>query len=362
MRVFLVTRELLDYSVEYANAISHFCKVSLCVPPSTFGSRKDYVNKSVDLCLHEWPRHRSLKNISLIYKLVGTIKEHNPDIIHFLSPDAVWLNAIFPFIKSIPVITTVHDINYHPGDMSSKKIPEFLRNSFIRKSKLIFVHGGKLKKQAREYFKFEDSRVQVIHHVARFRYQEMVSENHITKKEDGTFKILFFGRIFEYKGLRYLIQSESLVRKSVPNAKFVIAGEGEEFSKYSDLISDLVHFDIRNRRIPDLEVAQLFTDADIVTLPYVEASQSGVIPISMTFGKPVIVTDVGSLAETVGEGNMGLIIPPRDSERLAEAIIRLAQDLALRQKMGKNALEMAHSIRSPKAIGKKAFDIYQSVG
>ncbi len=64
----------------------------------------------------------------------------------------------------------------------------------------------------------------------------------------------------------------------------------------------------------------------MVALPYTEASQSGVVSTAYGFGKPVVVTDVGSIPEIVDDGVTGLIVPPRDPAALAEAIIRLLKD------------------------------------
>ena len=64
-------------------------------------------------------------------------------------------------------------------------------------------------------------------------------------------------------------------------------------------MGDRRFLEIRNRVIPDVETAQVFTDADIVVLPYVEASQSGVLAMAQAFAKPVIVTDVGELGSCV---------------------------------------------------------------
>ena len=95
-------------------------------------------------------------------------------------------------------------------------------------------------------------------------------------------------------------------------------------------MADPQFFEVRNRHIPDREAAQLFIDADIVVLPYVEASQSGVLAIANAFAKPVIVTDVGELGRAVEDGVSGLVVPPADERPLADAILKLATDGALR--------------------------------
>jgi glycosyltransferase involved in cell wall biosynthesis len=75
-----------------------------------------------------------------------------------------------------------------------------------------------------------------------------------------------------------------------------------------------------------------------VVLPYVEASQSGVVPTAYGFKKPIIATNVGSIDEIVDDGKTGLIVPCQDPRALAEAIIKLLNDDELRKKWGKKGL------------------------
>src|SRR5438552_16759897 len=92
--------------------------------------------------------------------------------------------------------------------------------------------------------------------------------------------VLFFGRIWEYKGLEYLIRAEPLITAEVPEARIVIAGEGEDFGRYRLLMDHPEHFVVYNEYIPDQQRSELFRQASLVVLPYIEASQSGVIPLA----------------------------------------------------------------------------------
>jgi glycosyltransferase involved in cell wall biosynthesis len=76
------------------------------------------------------------------------------------------------------------------------------------------------------------------------------------------------------------------------------------------------------RYLPDDEVEAAFKAADVVVLPYRSATQSGVTAVAYALGVPVITTRVGGLAETVAEGETGLIVPPVDPQALASAIVR----------------------------------------
>ena len=81
-------------------------------------------------------------------------------------------------------------------------------------------------------------------------------------------------------------------------------------------------------------MGELFQRASIVVLPYIEGSQTGIIPIAYSFKKPVIATNVGSISEVVEDGVTGFIVPPRDSHALADAIIKILKDDDLRKRDG----------------------------
>ena len=140
------------------------------------------------------------------------------------------------------------------------------------------------------------------------------------------FRILFFGRIHEYKGLRYLIEAAPEIFRSVDHAKLIIAGRGDDFSSYRAMISDPSRFEIHNRFIEEAETVRMFAEADVLVLPYSEASQSGVLLVALCFGSPVVATDVGEMAEVVRSAQMGIVVPPRDVPALASAVVAMATD------------------------------------
>src|SRR5699024_5463865 len=98
------------------------------------------------------------------------------------------------------------------------------------------------------------------------------------------------------------------------NLRITIAGRGDDPWAFRSLMGKPDRYDIRHGFIEDPEVAQLFLDADVVVLPYTEASQSGVLNLAAAFGKPVIVTDVGELRASVEPNGLGMVVPPGDSE------------------------------------------------
>jgi len=130
----------------------------------------------------------------------------------------------------------------------------------------------------------------------------------------GTNYMLFFGFIRDYKGLDLLLEAFADERLQKLKLKLIIAGEFySDKKKYDDLIDN---YNLKDRLvlktdfIPDSEVFKYFCAADIVVQPYKHATQSGVTQIAYQFNKPMIVTNVGGLAEIVPDGKAGYVVEP----------------------------------------------------
>lgn len=141
--------------------------------------------------------------------------------------------------------------------------------------------------------------------------------------------ILYFGLIREYKGLDILLNCIPKIKQELNDFIIIVAGECyEKTEKYYAIIENLKiqdSVDLRLKFIPDNEVAQYFSAADVVALPYRTATQSGITQIAYNFNRPVIVSDVGGLAEIVPNGKTGYVVKP-DSSEFAKAIINFFKE------------------------------------
>lgn len=142
--------------------------------------------------------------------------------------------------------------------------------------------------------------------------------------------ILFFGFVREYKGLHVLLKALPEVLERLSDLHLVVAGEPyDDPERYRRLIrghglDDHVHW--HDAYVPSGEVPNYFCAADLVVQPYVSATQSGVAQIATHFERPMVVTDVGGLAETIPHEEAGFVVPPEDPPALAEAIRRFFRE------------------------------------
>jgi len=163
-------------------------------------------------------------------------------------------------------------------------------------------------------------------HPIYHQFGEAISKEAARKKlgiSEGARVLLFFGFIRPYKGLDLLLDAISFIPEL--NITLVIAGEfyGDKV-QYMQQINRLgldSNVVINDEYIPDAEVANYFCAADLITQTYRTATQSGVTQIAYQLERPMLVTDVGGLAEIVADGLVGFVVKP-EPQAIAFAINR----------------------------------------
>lgn len=160
---------------------------------------------------------------------------------------------------------------------------------------------------------------------------------------------LFFGTWTTYKGIDVLIDAFALVKAEMPTARLIIAGAVSADVDATDLLARAAAngVDARPGYCAMDEVPGLIESARVVVTPYIRASASGVAHLAYTFGRPVIGTTVGDLPAAIEDGVTGLLVPPNDAPKLADAMLRLLQDPELAASLGeagKTAVQRSWSV------------------
>ncbi|MCJ7483456.1 MAG: glycosyltransferase family 4 protein [Thermodesulfovibrionales bacterium] len=260
------------------------------------------------------------KNILLSFQLAGLLKKSNYDCIHFSGNDLAqfWLSL---FSRKIPKIHTIHDLISHSGEKN--KWAERYNRHLLNSHAQIILHAKASAPRARD-----EKRIHIIYYgpleVYRMWRHKGISENPHT--------ILFFGRLSPYKGVEYLLEAIPLIKMKVPGLRVIIAGSGEMKFAGIDIVNDESVLLIQ-KRLDNNDLAGLIQKASLVVCPYTDATQSGVIMTAYAFNKPVVATAVGGIPEVVRDGETGMLVPPRDPQALAEAIIELLNDESKRSRM-----------------------------
>lgn len=218
------------------------------------------------------------------------------------------INKLFP--NTLKVVT-VHDPEPHSCSIFS--IRDVLYNSVckktINKADRVVILSETFRKVIKEKYHFKDTDIVTIPH-GRFSYYKNIAKR-ADDNYDDKIHFLFFGRIEEYKGLNLLYDSYALIEKKYSNkCDLRIVGSGN-FSEYANKYNQLKNVEIINRWINDEEVMPFFRKKNtVLVIPYIKASQSGVIPIAMEAKCPIIATNVGGLCEQIQNKRNGLLCEP----------------------------------------------------
>ena len=350
----MLSYEFGESCVPLANALSEHADVCLILPTIERDLFDGPVAPSVEYMPFEKPRFRQAwRQVRALTRILRRIRDFAPDVVH-IQQGQLWLNYALRFLRRYPLVVTVHDAVLHPGDRESARTPQRAMTRAFGAADEVIVHGRSVGDDLVETVGVPRDRIHVVPH----RVDPFASSGAPPEPEPAT--ALFFGRIWPYKGLDVLIAAEPLVAQDVPSLKIVIGGEGEPFDRYRSLMKHPERFEVHYGLLDNDERNHLFQRAAIVVLPYVEASQSGVVPVAYAFGRPVVASAVGGLPEAVEEGVTGLLVPPSDPVALAAAMTRLLCDDELRATLGANARRrFASGEMSEEAIAQRTLTVYQ---
>ena len=164
-----------------------------------------------------------------------------------------------------------------------------------------------------------------------------------------------------HKGQRHLVESAALVLPQAPDARFVIAGEGELRPAIERQIKEHhleKHVLLAGFR-PD--VLSLHKAFDIFVMSSITEGLGTSLLDAMAAGKPVVATAVGGIPEVVVDGETGFLVAPRDHEAMARAIVRLLNDEPLRRRMGEAGRARAVARFSAERMVQETLRVYQRV-
>ncbi|MCB0194330.1 MAG: glycosyltransferase family 4 protein [Anaerolineae bacterium] len=353
MKVLCIAFDSNELSIRLASALAKEVEVCLMLPEEGAKFHLHWLSPDVNFQPFPKPRLRQpAKQISLMFKLIKRIKQFDPDVIHF-QKGHLWFNLALTFLRRYPLVMAIHDPRHHMGDKGAYNQPQPIMDYAYRRANRVIAHNEPMKQIIVEELGIPEQIIDIVPLIERG------NANAQTEVQEQTNEILFFGRIWAYKGLEYLIRAEPLITAQIPDAKIVIAGKGDDFSSYRRMMVNPENFIVHNEFVSYEKRAKLFRRASIVVLPYVEATQSGVIPVAYTFAKPVIATEVGGLPSQVEHGRTGFLVPPCDEKALADSIIQLLQDNDLRRQLGANGKHKLETEWSAEAVAKKTIPVYR---
>jgi glycosyltransferase involved in cell wall biosynthesis len=169
------------------------------------------------------------------------------------------------------------------------------------------------------------------------------------------------GRMVWQKGFEYLIRAAPMVLQSFPQTRFLMVGDGHLKNDLIDLASSL---QIRDSFIFTgflHDVYQILSELDVFVLPSLREGYPLIILEAMATSKPIISTAIDGITEQIEDGVNGILVPPKDSESLASAIINLLRDPSLSKRLGRKARERVTEQFSVEKMVAETRMVYQQV-
>ncbi len=264
-------------------------------------------------------------------RLIRAIHRLKPDFIHFLSPHPWNIPLATALYKKYRLIHTIHEPLPHAKHKHASLIVLF-NKWFVRQFfEAVVVHGKLHVRTMNGWMNKTKIHVLPLPSIA----------NPAPRPLRPNRNLLFFGMIEPYKGLHILLSALEILQNEGCEFHFTLAGKGD-LQSYREQLEKIRNKTLHNRHIDEKDVNAFFENAHFVVLPYSYSSQSGIIPISYSNGRPVIVTNVGAFPEVVIPGKTGIIVEKDNPAMLADAIKTLLDNPALAQSMAEHALEYYH--------------------
>jgi glycosyltransferase involved in cell wall biosynthesis len=294
----------------------------------------------------------SAANFRLHRKFADQINGQGYDLVHLNGYRGALMFLYAMLHKKTPRVWSIHDPILHSGE--DKWQTRLAYSSFGWLNAHFILHNEGQRPEFMQRY-----RVKADHcHYVRFGPLDIfrIFTNGHESLPDGS--VLFYGRISPYKGVENLIEATRIARKKIPGLKVIIAGK-PNYAIDLDSFRDDPAFEIKDHFIENEDMVRMIEASDYVVCPYTDATQSGVVMTAYAFEKPVLATSVGGLPEVVEDGVTGRLVPPKNSQALADAMVAMSSDRNMLEKMKTSLQEKFYSgPGSWEGIAARTMDIY----
>jgi glycosyltransferase involved in cell wall biosynthesis len=269
-----------------------------------------------------------LNAIPAFLRLYRLIREYQPDIVHTHNTRAGFLGRIAARLAGVPVI--VHTLHEYPFRGYYRRLSTILfiymeRIGAYFSDSIITLSESLRKALVETYGVTRKSRITVL--PLGFDLQSFAN----TKRHLGLFRqawgidadaplVGIIGRLLPVKNHKLFLQAATKVLTALPNARFVIVGDGEERANLEAEARDLGGAVIFTGWQQQVEV--IYSDLDLLVISSLNEGTPVPIIEALAAGCPVVATDVGGVADLLDGGRLGALVPSGDADALAEAILK----------------------------------------
>ena len=300
---------------------------------------------------------RTEMDFAAAWRLSRVIKQLRPDIVHAHDPHGVAMAALALNMSTQPAkprLVAARRVDFHLGRNAFSRWKYRQVDTFICASEAIrqIVLGDGV----------PAARAVTVHEgidLARVDAAPRADPHQELWLPHGAPLVGNVAALVPHKGQRHLIDAAALVLRQQPDARFIIAGDGELRGALGQQIRHHhldKHVMLAGFR-PD--VLSLHKAFDVFVMSSVMEGLGTSLLDAMACGKPVVATRVGGIPEVVVDGETGVLVPPRDHAAMAEAIVRLLEDQALRERMGAAGLQRVRRKFSAEVMARNTLRVYE---
>ena len=290
-----------------------------------------FLNAGIQVFVHHIPKKFNPASIRYIRKLV---KSNTYDILHLYNNKAANNGILATIGLPVKIVTyrgfTGHVLWYKPTS--------YLNHLNPKVDKITCVSNA-VRDQVRRQFLFNKNKAVTIYKGHNLDWYHDVKPIPRTKigVPDDAFMLVLVANARSMKGIRYFIEASHYLEED-SNVHFVMVGRNMDSPEYMDMIAKSPlreHFHVFSFRTDSLNIMK---SGDVTVLTSIKGEGLSKTTIeAMSQSKPVIATDVGGNSELVIHNKTGLLIPPKSSQSLADAILKMKNNPGWRETLGKNA-------------------------
>jgi glycosyltransferase involved in cell wall biosynthesis len=307
----------------------------------------------------EAPARLPFKAIEHVPDMLRFRRQADADVVHYQ-----WLTLPSLDVRLLPPLRPrVMTAHYILPPRPSRRQVRNARSVFGAMDAVV-AHSEHSAARLRDEVGLDPAKVRVIPHGAFDYLTRLPEEKPLPAELEGTEGpvILSFGLLRPYKGIENLLEAYGPVVASNPGAELWVVGNPrkdiEPLRRQAAAAGVRVRF--VTRFVDDAEIPAIFRRADLVVLPYLDAEHSGVLYTGLAFGKPLVLSAVGGFPE-VAEAGAARLVPPGDTDALAETLEELIADQAARAELAAAATRAAAGPFSWDEAARRTLDLYREL-
>lgn len=314
------------------------------------------------------PYMGKIANTNITTGLPGALSDGDYDIIHTHIPtpwSADW-SAFYSNSKKKPLVVTYHNDIIGQGLASLvARIYNSVGLNYVLKTaaKIIITQPGYLQSSS-HLAKYRDKIEVIPNGVDVEKFQPIQASDNEDKST--IFFLSVLDEFHKYKGLDYLLEALKIVKNNVPDVKLIVGGKGVLLDHHQEMaaslgLKDNVEF---AGFIPDEEIADYYSQASVFVLPSISSLQEGfgiVALEALACQTPVVTTDIVGVAHDLKQIKGGIVIPPRDTHKLADAITQILSDAQMQKEMGQRGRKLVQEKYTWKGVASSMEKVYKEI-